>query len=107
MTATITPALSAMQTAPKTPAPMVPTPASAPIALAGKRVHFVGIGGCGMSGLARIARKAGAICSGSDNSPGAATDALAAEGFTVATTQTAASVPAECDILVISAAIKA
>lgn len=103
MTATISPVHSTMTTAPKTPE----FSATAPVALAGKRVHFVGIGGCGMSGLARIARMAGAVCSGSDNSPGAATDALTAEGFSVATTQSAASVPAECDVLVISAAIKA
>jgi UDP-N-acetylmuramate--alanine ligase len=85
-----------------------PTPSrDAAVALAGKRVHFVGIGGCGMSGLARIARQAGAVCSGSDNAPGAATDALTAEGFAVATTQTARSVPEACDMLVVSAAIKA
>jgi UDP-N-acetylmuramate--alanine ligase len=33
---------------------------------AGKRVHFIGIGGCGMAGLARVLLDAGAIVTGSD-----------------------------------------
>lgn len=32
----------------------------------GKRVHFIGIGGCGMSGLARMLIEAGAVVTGSD-----------------------------------------
>src|SRR4051812_50051932 len=32
----------------------------------GRRIHFIGIGGCGMSGLARMLLDAGAIISGSD-----------------------------------------
>ena len=35
---------------------------------AGRRLHFVGIGGAGMSGLALIARKLGASVTGSDKS---------------------------------------
>lgn len=106
MTATISPALSTMTTVSNTPqTPKVPT--NQPVALAGKHVHFVGIGGCGMSGLARIARKSGAICSGSDNSSGEAIGALVDDGFAVSTSQTAATVPSECNLLVISAAIKA
>src|SRR6266568_8506075 len=31
-----------------------------------RRIHFIGIGGCGMSGLARMLLDAGAIVSGSD-----------------------------------------
>ena len=44
---------------------------------AGKRVHFIGIGGSGMNGLARILLDCGAIVSGSDPNPGAATLDLA------------------------------
>ena len=33
---------------------------------AGKRVHFIGIGGCGMSGLARMLLDGGAIVPGSE-----------------------------------------
>ncbi len=36
---------------------------------AGKRVHFIGIGGCGMSGLARMLLDGGAIVSGSEPKP--------------------------------------
>jgi UDP-N-acetylmuramate--alanine ligase len=78
-----------------------------PIALAGKRLHFVGIGGCGMSGLARLAGRYGAICSGSDRSPSATVTALRESGIDVTLEQTADSVPNEVDIMVISAAIGA
>ncbi len=37
----------------------------------GKRVHFIGVGGSGMSGLARMLIDAGAIVSGSEPRPGA------------------------------------
>ncbi len=36
---------------------------------AGRRLHFVGIGGAGMSGLARVARALGAEVTGSDRTP--------------------------------------
>src|SRR4051794_18164430 len=35
----------------------------------GRRLHFVGIGGAGMSGLARVARILGASVTGSDREP--------------------------------------
>jgi len=35
----------------------------------GKRVHFIGIGGCGMSGLARMLLDNGAIVTGSEPKP--------------------------------------
>ena len=73
--------------------------------LAGKHVHFVGIGGCGMSGLARIVRRDGAICSGSDLASSAAIDSLLEEDFHVQLDQSAETVPDPCDLLVISAAI--
>jgi UDP-N-acetylmuramate--alanine ligase len=74
--------------------------------LTGRRLHFVGIGGCGMSGLARIARAKGAICTGSDMTETAVTEALVADGINVVLQQTADSVPADAELLVISAAIK-
>jgi UDP-N-acetylmuramate--alanine ligase len=77
-----------------------------PLPLSGKRVHFVGIGGCGMSGLARIVQAAGAVCSGTDSTPGGVVDSLIAGGIPVALKQEAASVPADCDLMVISAAIR-
>jgi UDP-N-acetylmuramate--alanine ligase len=46
----------------------------------GRRLHFVGVGGAGMSGYARVAHALGAEVSGSDASGGAYVDALAADG---------------------------
>jgi len=72
---------------------------------AGKRLHFVGIGGCGMSGLARLTRRAGAVCTGSDMAKSKTTEALGSEGIAVSLEQSARAVPGECDCVVISAAI--
>jgi UDP-N-acetylmuramate--alanine ligase len=47
------------------------------------RVHFVGIGGAGMSGIARIMLARGLTVSGSDRAASAQLDALAALGATV------------------------
>ncbi|MCC7204576.1 MAG: UDP-N-acetylmuramate--L-alanine ligase [Phycisphaeraceae bacterium] len=76
------------------------------IPLARQRVHFVGVGGCGMSGLARMAGQAGARCSGSDMSNSSTVADLVAHGIAVNLQQTAASLP-EADLVVISAAIPA
>jgi len=75
------------------------------VQLDGVRAHFVGIGGCGMCGLARISRAMGAVCSGSDRSGGPVVDALMAEGFDVVLEQSASSVPDPCELVVASAAI--
>ena len=40
-------------------------------------IHFIGIGGCGMSGLAFMLKRLGAICEGSDSTASDLTDALA------------------------------
>jgi UDP-N-acetylmuramate--alanine ligase len=47
------------------------------------RVHFVGIGGAGMSGIARIMRKRGVAVSGSDRAASPQLDELAQLGATV------------------------
>ncbi|MBV5280316.1 MAG: UDP-N-acetylmuramate--L-alanine ligase, partial [Actinobacteria bacterium] len=49
----------------------------------GKRLHFVGIGGAGMSGLARIALSYGVSVSGSDAKDSTVLSALAALGADV------------------------
>ncbi len=77
-----------------------------PLNLRDRAVHFVGIGGCGMSGLARIVRSLGARVTGSDMADTATTAALRREGIDVVLRQTADSVPEPCDVLVYSAAIK-
>ena len=51
--------------------------------LTGKRVHFIGIGGSGMSGLARIAISHGIKVSGSDSSDSSVLNALRALGAEV------------------------
>ncbi|MEM1110094.1 MAG: UDP-N-acetylmuramate--L-alanine ligase [Planctomycetota bacterium] len=70
-----------------------------------QRLHFVGVGGSGMSGLAKLAKQRGASVSGSDRGESQAVAGLRAAEIEVVLEQTPASVPEECDTLVISAAI--
>jgi UDP-N-acetylmuramate--alanine ligase len=72
----------------------------------GRCLHFVGIGGCGLSGLARLLHERGAICTGTDNVPSELTAALDRSGIPVTHRQTADSVPDRCDLVIASAAIK-
>ncbi len=72
---------------------------------AGRRLHFVGIGGCGLSGLAQLLRERGALCTGSDSVTSELTEALRARGIGVSYRQDAEAVPAQCDLVVASAAI--
>jgi len=48
-----------------------------------RRFHFVGVGGSGMSGLARLLAGVGGVVSGSDSSGGAVVDGLVDEGHDV------------------------
>ena len=77
-----------------------------PINLVGKNIHFVGIGGCGMSGLARLVKHAGANITGSDISLTPTVEKLRDQDFHVTLEQTSESVPPNTDILVVTAAIK-
>lgn len=63
-------------------------------AWAGRRLHFIGIGGAGMSGLALVAGALGAEVSGSDRADSPTVAALRAGGATVAVGHDAANVPA-------------
>jgi len=72
--------------------------------LIGKRVHFIGIGGAGMSGLARIALSHGITVSGSDAKDSSVVIALSALGATVSTSHAAAHVDGS-DVVVYSNAI--
>lgn len=69
------------------------------------RIHLVGVGGCGMSGLAAVLLRQGATVSGSDMQPSTALARLAAAGAHVTTQQDADSLPADADVVVVSAAI--
>jgi len=74
--------------------------------LIGKRVHFIGIGGAGMSGLARIALSHGISVSGSDAKDSSVVTALSALGATVSTSHSASNVDG-ADVVVYSNAIAA
>ncbi|MFT4233336.1 MAG: UDP-N-acetylmuramate--L-alanine ligase [Leucobacter sp.] len=68
------------------------------------RVHFVGIGGSGMSGIARMMHAAGATVTGSDRSASYSTEALERIGIPVAIGHDAANV-GEADTLVVTGAL--
>ena len=69
-----------------------------------KRVHFVGIGGAGMSGIAEVLATQGYQVSGSDLAASAATRRLAGLGVTIAVGHAAANI-AGADAVVVSAAV--
>lgn len=75
-------------------------------AFAGQRVHFIGIGGCGMRGLAALLMREGAVVSGSDRQSSPQTEWLAGLGVQMAIGQRAENLPENVDRVVISAAIK-
>jgi UDP-N-acetylmuramate--alanine ligase len=70
------------------------------------RVHFVGIGGVGMSGIAEVLCTLGYSVSGSDNAESATTRRLASLGASVQRGHAAANVLG-ADCVVVSSAIKA
>ena len=69
-----------------------------------KRVHFVGIGGSGMSGIAEVLVTQGYAVSGSDLADSAATRRLARLGATIALGHAAANI-ADADAVVVSTAV--
>jgi UDP-N-acetylmuramate--alanine ligase len=69
-----------------------------------KRVHFIGIGGSGMSGIAEVMHNLGYDVSGSDQSSSAVTQRLAQLGIRVYRGHRASQV-AEVDVVVVSSAI--
>ena len=71
-----------------------------------RHIHFVGIGGIGMSGIARMLLAEGKTVSGSDLAESPVTRALASAGADVKVPQSAGNVAEGTDLVVISAAIK-
>lgn len=69
-----------------------------------KHLHFVGIGGAGMSGMAKILHNLGYQVSGSDNSPSEVTDHLETLGIRIYSGHSASQV-AGADLVVISSAV--
>ncbi len=70
-----------------------------------RTIHFVGIGGIGMSGLAEILNGAGLTVTGCDLKRSAATDLLASRGIAVTLGHDASHV-AGSDLVVITSAVK-
>ncbi len=71
-----------------------------------RRVHFVGIGGIGMSGIAELLANLGYAVSGSDEKRSVVTDRLETLGIRVAGGHAAAHV-GDADVVVISSAVRA
>ena len=70
-----------------------------------KNIHFVGIGGIGMSGMAEILADSGVSVSGCDAKASAATDLLARRGIPVAIGHDPAHL-AGIDLVIVTAAVK-
>src|SRR5438067_3831075 len=71
----------------------------------GQRVHFVGIGGCGMSGLARMLLDAGAIVTGSEPKPNPQTFELAQRGVKISRDQSGQLLSRDIQLVVRTAAV--
>jgi UDP-N-acetylmuramate--alanine ligase len=70
-----------------------------------RRIHFVGVGGIGMSGIAELLANLGYAVSGSDAKRSAVTDRLASLGVTVRVGHAAANV-GDADVVVYSSAVR-
>lgn len=70
-----------------------------------KKYYFIGIGGIGMSGLAKILKDQGNIVSGSDSSRSPVTDQLKENGISVFIGQNKENVSDELDYIIFSSAI--
>lgn len=77
---------------------------SAPDLWTARRVHLVGIAGCGMRSLAEVLLARGARLSGSDRDPGPV-HALASAGVVLSAGHAAEHLPEELDLLVYSDAV--
>jgi len=74
--------------------------------LAGKRFHFIGAGGVGMSGLAKLLLKNKAIVTGSDQTASEAVERLCRMGADIKTGHRAENLVPQTDSVVVSAAVK-
>ena len=70
---------------------------------AGRRLHFIGVGGAGMSGLALVARRSGAEVSGSDRAESSYVERLREAGIEPAIGHDAANVPQGAEVVVSTA----
>jgi UDP-N-acetylmuramate--alanine ligase len=70
---------------------------------AGRRLHFIGIGGAGMSGLALVAQALGATVTGSDRARSSYSERLRAAGVEAVIGHSAGAVPAGAEVVVSTA----
>src|SRR3954471_3512698 len=70
---------------------------------AGRRLHFIGIGGAGMSGLALVASALGAAATGSDRADSSYLDRLRAAGLSPVVGHRAGAVPEGAEVVVSTA----
>src|ERR1700716_1880252 len=70
---------------------------------AGRRLHFIGIGGAGMSGLALVARALGAAVTGSDRAVSSYSERLRGAGIAPVIGHDAAHLPAGAEVVVSTA----
>ena len=70
-------------------------------------VHFIGIGGISMSGFAKLLHNKGFVVTGSDMKKSELTEELEGLGITCKYSCSPENVPADCDVVVYTAAIKA
>lgn len=68
-------------------------------------IHLIGIGGIGISGLARILKNQGKSISGSDQSASPLTESLAKEGITIYPQQLPENLSAKPELIIYSAAV--
>lgn len=73
---------------------------------AAKRIHLIGIGGCGMASLGGVLLRCGAIVSGSDLREFGDQAALEELGATIRIGQAPVNISKSCDLVVYSAAIR-
>ena len=71
--------------------------------MAGRRLHFIAIGGAGMSGLALVCRELGAEVTGSDRAESSYTERLRSAGIEPAIGHEADQVPADAEVVVSTA----
>jgi UDP-N-acetylmuramate--alanine ligase len=69
----------------------------------GRRLHFIAIGGAGMSGLALVCRRLGAEVSGSDRAESSYMERLRAAGIEAHLGHDAEQVPADADVVISTA----
>jgi UDP-N-acetylmuramate--alanine ligase len=69
----------------------------------GRRLHFIGIGGAGMSGLALVCQELGASVSGSDRADSSYMERLRAAGLAPVVGHDAASLPDEAEVVISTA----